>query len=88
MPSTDNLSLKEDNKGIENKLIEFENQNFTYKKVPDIEKELDFSLKNKINDLNFYFNNSFEENEDCCSKMTNLYIQEYGEKKINNDYLE
>ena len=36
-----------------------------------IEKENDFSLKNKINDLNFYFNNSEEknldndENEDC-----------------------
>ena len=89
MPSTDNLSLKEEYKVTENKLIEFENKNFTYNKVPDMEaKKIDFSLNNKINDLNFYFNNTIEENEDCSSKMTNLYIQEYGEKKINNDYLE
>ena len=89
MPSTDNLSLKEDNKGTENKLIEFEDKNFTYKKFPDLkEKEIDFSFKYKINDLNFYFNNSIEENEDCCSRMTNLYIQGYEEKNIYNNYWE
>ena len=95
MPSTADISLKEDNNAIENNLIKLENRNFSFRKVPDIiEKENVFSLKNKINDLNFYFNNSDEknldndENEDCCSKMTNLYIQEYEEKKINNDYLE
>ena len=95
MPSTDNISLKEDIKGIENELIKLEDRNLAYRKAPGIaEKAIDFSLKNKINDLNFYFNisgdknNDDEENEDCCSKMTNLYIQEYGEKKINNNYLE
>ena len=95
MPSTADLSLKEDINVFKNNLIIFEDTNNSSNKVLDIfGKENDFSLKNKINDLNFDLNSydaknmDREENEDCSSKMTNLYIQEFEEKKINNKYFE
>ena len=95
MPSTADLSLKEDINVFKNNLIIFEDTNNSSNKVLDIfGKENDFSLKNKINDLNFDLNiydaknMDREENEDCSSKMTNLYIQEFEEKKINNKYFE
>ena len=89
MSSTADLSLKEENN--------FEKKEFSFQKMPDKEeKEIDFSFKNNNNNnINIYFynpddkNNNYDDNnEDCCSKMTNLYAQEYDDKKIINDILD
>ena len=92
MSSTADYSLKEENNNKDNNnIINFENKNFTFQKMPYMaEKEIDFSLSNKLNIFNLNFNNCEEKNnddinEDCSSKMTNLYIQEYDDKKITND---
>ena len=87
MSSTADLSLKEDN-NLENcsNNIEIENpDNITGNKI-------NFSIKNQINDYDLCSNNLDEQNidldnnEDCCSKMTNLYVQEFEDKKMM-DYL-
>ena len=88
MSSTFDLSLKEENN--------FEKKEFYLNKIQDDgEKEIDFCFKNKNNNINLYFNNpdgknnSFDDNnDDCCSKMTNLYAQEFDDKKIINDILD
>ena len=88
MSSTADLSLKEENN--------FEIKDDFFQKIPDRgEKEIDFCFKNKNNNINLYFNNPEdkknnlgEDNEDCCSKMTNLYAQEYDNKKIINEILD
>ena len=85
MPSTADLSLKEENNNLENKDI-------SYEKMPEMEvNKINFSMKNKINNFNFDYNKDGRnaeliENEDSCSKMTNLYVQEFEDKKIM-DYL-
>ena len=84
MSSTADLSLKEENNNIENK-------DFSFEKMPDMaEKENNFPLKENINNYNLYSNKvsepNFDENEDCCSKMTNLYAQEYKDTQLM-DYL-
>ena len=77
MSSTADLSLKEESNNIENKDFSFE------KLINMVEKENNFPLKEYINIFNLNSNNnkvdeqSFDENGDCCSKMTNLYAQEY-----------
>ena len=93
MSSTFDLSLKDENNNIENNLINFEKKDFSLQKILEInKKENDFSLKNNINNLSFYlknFNekNIDEDNEECCSKMTNLYLQEFEEKRNINEIL-
>ena len=93
MSSTADYSLKEENNNKENNLINFENKNLSFQKMPYLEeKEIDFSLNNKLNIFNLNFNNCDEKNnddinEDFSSKMTNLYIQEYDDKKLANDLL-
>ena len=84
MSSTADLSLKEENNNIENK-------EFSFEKMPNMaEKENIFSLKENINNYNLYSNKvgeqNFDENDDCCSKMTNLYAQEYKDTQLR-DYL-
>ena len=78
MPRTLGLTLKHEN-------INFENEKFFFQRIPDsTEKEIDFSLKNKGNflfDYNFNEKNvDIDENEDCSSRITNLYLQEYEDK--------
>ena len=90
MSSTADLSLKEENN--------LEKKEFSFQKMPDkVKKEIDFSFKykNNNNNINLFFynpdrkNNDFDDNnEDCCSKMTNLYAQEFDNKKIINDILD
>jgi len=83
------FSLKVDNN---NHLLNFENNDFSFQKLPEmVEKEIDLTLKIKYNDLcieeqNLNNNSDKEDNEDddSCSKMTNLYIQDYNDKKIVN----
>ena len=101
MSSTVDFSLKDENSNIDNYLNNFENKDFSFQKMPNMaEKESNFSLNNNKND--FYLNkynenniNNFEndkdndiesEEDDCCSKITNLYYQEY-DKKIFSEFL-
>ena len=101
MSSTVDFSLKDENSNIDNYLNNFENKDFSFQKMPNMaEKESNFSLNNNKND--FYLNkynenniNNFEndkdneiesEEDDCCSKITNLYYQEY-DKKIISEFL-
>ena len=85
MSSTADLSLKEENNNLENK-------GFPFEKIPEMAgNEINFNMKHKINNFNFDNNKDernveLDENEDCCSKMTNLYAQEFQDKKIM-DYL-
>ena len=85
MSSTADLSLKEENNNLENK-------DFSYEKIPEMAvNEINSSMKNKINNFNFDYNKNernaeLDEKEDFCSKMTNLYVQEFEDKKIM-DYL-
>ena len=86
------FSLKEEN----NYLLNFENNDFSFQKLPEmVGKEIDFSLKGKNNEItpdncNEEQNiknineNENDEDDDDCSKMTNLYFQEYNDKKIVN----
>ena len=91
------FSLKDENSNIENHLMNFEKKDFSFQKILGMdEKESVFSLNYNKND--FYLNNlnkkninNFQnendkdvesDNEDCCSKMTNLYYQEYDKKFI------
>ena len=77
MSSTADASLKEENNNIDNCSNNFENEN------PD-------NITGKeINNFNIYSNDILEQNidlynkEDCCSKMTNLYVQEFEDKKFD-----
>ena len=91
--STIDFSLKIDNN---NHLLNFENNDFSFQKLPEmVEKEIDFTIKVKNNELipdnciedqNINNINDKEDNEedDSCSKITNLYAQEYNDKKIVN----
>ena len=102
MSSTADCSLKEENNTKENNLINFGKNDFSFQIVQDtVEKDVNFTLNNKLNNYNLYFNNADEKkfdenhennennenNEDCCSKMTNLYVQEFYDKKIENEFL-
>ena len=97
--SSSDFSLKDENNGksADNNLINFE----AFQKTPDnlVENELDFSSKfkkhnlflNNNNTLNDDFNQHNDENDsindDCCSKMTNLYFQDYNDNAIINELL-
>ena len=97
--SSSDFSLKDENNGksADNNLINFE----AFQKTPDnlAENEFDFSSKckkhnlflNNNNTLNDDFNQHNDENDsindDCCSKMTNLYFQDYNDKAIINELL-
>ena len=81
MPKNLGLSLKQEINNDENQIINFENQKFILERKPDLtEKDFDFSLKNENNFLLCY-NNANEKNndidDDCSSRITNLYLQEY-----------
>ena len=84
MSSTADLSLKEENNNIENK-------DFSFEKMPYMaEKENIFPLKENVNNYNFYSNKldeqNFDEKDERCSNMTNLYAQEYKDIQLM-DYL-
>ena len=88
MPAILGLTLKQDNINDENKqIINFENEKFVFKSIPDLtEKDFDFSLNNKNNFLLGYNNcneenSDIDKNEDCSSRITNLYLQEYEDKR-------
>ena len=76
------LSFKEENI--------FKKNFFSFQKMPEMaEKEKKLYLNNKNDITNLKFNNSEEiffdscDNDDCSSKMTNLYVQEFDKKIIN-----
>jgi hypothetical protein len=88
------FSLKEESNNIDKNLLNFEKNDISFQKMPEMaEKEIGFSLKFKNNDftLNTYNkeqninNNENEINEydDCHSKMTDCF-QEYDSKKAVN----
>ena len=92
--STIDFSLKIDNN---NHLLNFENNDFSFQKLPEmVEKEKDLAMKVKNNELtpdicieeqniNIISDKEDNEDDDSCSKMTNLYIQDYNnDKKIVN----
>jgi hypothetical protein len=91
--NTIDFSLKVDNN---NHLLNFENNDFCFQKLPEmVEKEIDLTLKVKNNELtpdncieeqniNNISDKEDKEDDDSCSKMTNLYIQDYNDKKIVN----
>ena len=84
MSSTSDLSLKEESNNIENK-------DFSFEKLPYMaEKENIFPLKENVNNYNFYSNKfdeqNFDEKDERCSNMTNLYAQEYKDIQLM-DYL-
>ena len=83
LSSTADSSLKEDNNKIDKDLINLQNKEFSLPKMQYLnEKENDFPLKNEINIFKFLDDkNNDENNDDCCSKMTNLYCQEFEEKR-------
>ncbi len=88
MSSTSDFSWKEEN-NMKNNIIE--NKTLIFQNMELNEKEMIFSFNNKIINCNLDFNkteekNNFSVNEDCCSKMTNLYEQEVEDKKISIDY--
>lgn len=94
MSSTIDFSLKEESNNIDRNLLNFEKNDISFQKIPELEeKEIGFSLKFKNNDftLNSYNkdqninNNENEINEydDCHSKMTDFF-QEYDNKKAVN----
>ena len=79
MSSTADLSFKEENNNIENNSNIFENQNLDN----IIGKELNFNVySNNIGQQN----KDLDNNEDFCSKMTNLYAQGFQDEKMI-DYL-
>jgi hypothetical protein len=91
--STIDFSLNIDNN---NHLLNFENCDFSFQKLPEmVEKDIDLAMKVKNNELtpdNYIEEKSINnisdkednEDDDSCSKMTNLYIQDYNDKKIVN----
>ena len=96
LSSTDDFSIKEEN-NINFPKKNIECMNFTIQKS---KKEKDIFINHIKSDLNLCikFNdnvedenrdeNENEENEDCCSKMTNLYVQEEYERKEINDFVD
>jgi len=65
--------------------------------IQNSKKEKDMFINHLKSDLNFYikYNDNIEdenrdenENEDCCSKMTNLYVQDEYERKELNDFVD
>ena len=87
------IEEKETNFGLNNKLNNFN----LYFNNPDLKKD-DINIENNENtDLkkddinenneNNENNDNNENNEDCCSKMTNLYVQDFLNKKITNELL-
>ena len=96
LSSTADSSSKEDNNKIENNFINIQNKEFSLPKMQYVnvnvnennEKENDFPLKYEINIFkNLYEKNNDENNDDCCSKMTNLYFQDFEEKKLFMKFL-
>ena len=94
MPKSFDLALKQNNDNEDNQIINNENnennknENFIFQNIPNLfEKEKDFSLNNKNNNYNLKEKNiDIDDNEDCCSRMTNLYLLENEDKNIN-EYL-
>ena len=96
LSSTDDFSIKEEN-NINFPKKNIECMNFTIQKS---KKEKDIFINHIKSDLNLCikFNdnvedenrdeNENEENEDCCSKMTNLYVQDEYERKEINDFVD
>ena len=91
MSSTVDFSLKDENINENNNSFNLENNNSPFQKMPNfVDKDIKFSLKYKKdefylnninNEKNYEDENDEEENEDCCSNMTNLYLQDYCDKK-------
>ena len=96
IPSIMDFSLKKENiNENNNNYFNLKNKYFSFQNISNFDEiDNDFSLKYKKDD--FCLNNIInekkdegendnnknkEENEDCCSKMTNLYCQDYYDKK-------
>ena len=93
MSSTNDFSLKEESNNIDKNLLNFEKNDISFQKMPEMaEKEIGFSFKFKNNNftLNTYnkdqdINNNENEIEydDCRSKISDCF-QEYDNKKVAN----
>ena len=97
--SSSDFSLKDDNNAnsADKNLLNFE----SFKKTSDnlVQNQIEFSSKfqkhncflNNNHTLNDDVNQHNDENDsindDCCSKMTNLYFQDYNDKVIINELL-
>ena len=90
LSSTDDFSIKDENNNnnIDSKKIGFENENFIYHNE---EKENDLCIKPIKTNFNLYRNlygeNTIEENENFSSNMTNLYMNEFNERKDIYDFV-
>ena len=96
LSSTDDFSIKEEN-NINFPKKNIECMNFT---IQNSKKEKDMFINHIKSDLNLFIKyndnvvdenrdeNENEENEDCCSKMTNLYVQDEYERKELNDFVD
>ena len=96
LSSTDDFSIKEEN-NINFPKKNIECMNFT---IQNFKKEKDMFINHLKSDLNLCIKyndniedenrdeNENEENEDCCSKMTNLYVQDEYERKELNDFVD
>ena len=96
LSSTDDFSIKEEN-NIDFPKKNIECMNFT---IQNIKKENDMIINHIKSDLNLCIKynedvedenrdqSENEENEDCCSKMTNLYAQDEYERKELNDFVD
>ena len=96
LSSTDDFSIKEEN-NINFPKKNIECMNFT---IQNFKKEKDMFINHLKSDLNLCIKyndniedenrdeNENEENEDCCSKMTNLYVQDEYKRKELNDFVD
>jgi len=95
LSSTDDMSIKEENNiHKDSEKIDFGYSNFNFQ---NDENQNNICIKNIKPNLklciNFYDDNIEDEskdegeNEDSCSKMTNLYINEYDKEKEINDFV-
>jgi len=95
LPSTEEFSIKEENHiKSDTEKIDIKNNNFNFEHDEDAnQKDLSFKyITSNLNYINFrndnieYNDKEENENEDCCSKMTNLY-KDFYDSRIINDFL-
>ncbi len=97
--SSSDFSFKDENNcnSVDNNLINFESFQNSQDNKPLNEIEFSskfprysfvFNINNSINDDAHQHNEENDSiNDDCCSKMTNLYFQDYNDKAIINELL-
>ena len=95
LPSTEEFSIKEENHiKSDTEKMDIKNNNFNFEHDEDAnQKDLSFKfMTSNLNCINFrndnieYNDKEENENEDCCSKMTNLY-KDCNDSRIINDFL-